>query len=288
MAAVLFLLAGVGTFSSTLLPAGPNMQPAVIMLVSIGAVAVGGIVWFLPWQRWSQRASLWLVPVAFVLIALGNHFAGAEPFRYGIFFVVAFTWIGIAHPLKTSSMLAPAFVAAYLLPLLTTNTISAASLASLLIVGPICLAIGESVAWVSARLRATEFDLHRMNGERYFRSLIQNSSDLVMILDEAGLIRYESPAAERLLGRRSGSGVGESPLGVVHPEDVARVEDALGRVLGTPDAEERLEFRVRHVKGSWHAVEAICKNLLAEEHVMGIVVNYRDVSVVAQFDPPII
>ena len=278
MAAALYVMAGVGTFSSALLPAAPGMQPAGIMAVSVAATLLGLLVWHLPWERWSSRATLSLVPLAFFLIALGNHFAGAEPFRYGIYFIVAFTWIGFGHPRGTSLVFTPLLLMAYVVPLFTTGAVSPNAIASLLIVGPICIGIGESVAWVSGRLRAAEFNLQRMHSERYFRSLIQNSSDLVMILDDAGRIRFESPAVERVLGHRSGDRIGHSPLDVVHPDDTPAVQDALGLVVGSPGAEQRLDFRVQHADGSWHVVEAICTNLLADEHVSGVVVNYRDVT----------
>jgi diguanylate cyclase (GGDEF)-like protein/PAS domain S-box-containing protein len=278
MAAVLFVGGGAGTFSSALLPAEPHMQPAGIMGVGSSAVLIGVAVWFLPWERWSQKASLWLVPVAFGLIALGNFFAGAEPFRYAVFFIVAFTWIGFGHPRGTSLAFMPLFVVAYLAPLVMTDSATASALASLIIVGPIGLAVGESMAWVSARLRATEMDLHRMQSERYFRSLIQNSSDIIMILDDAGLIRYESPSVEHVLGYEPVGRIGQSPLDLVHPDDTPAAQQTLGLVLRSVGAEQRLEFRVRHADGSWHVVEAISKNLLADEHVNGVVVNYRDVT----------
>src|SRR5688500_15681719 len=138
------------------MPAAPGMKPAGIMSVSLAAALLVLLFWHLPWERWSSRASLWLVPVAFFLIALGNHFAGAEPFRYGIYFIVAFTWIGFGHPRGTSLLFTPLLLLAYVVPLFSTGAVSPSAIASLLIVGPICIGIGESVAWVSGRLRATE------------------------------------------------------------------------------------------------------------------------------------
>src|SRR5687768_6211652 len=172
MAAILFVAAGLGTFSSVLLPADPRMQPLGIVAVSLTAVVLGVIIWLLPWERWPLRASLVLVPIAFVLIALGNHFAAAEPFRYAIYFTVAFTWIGFSHRPGTSIAFGPLFVVAYLVPLFTAGAAGPTALSSLVIAGPICLAVGESIAWVSSRLRRAELDLARMGGESHFRSLI--------------------------------------------------------------------------------------------------------------------
>jgi hypothetical protein len=49
------------------------------------------------------------------LIALGNLYAGREH-TYGVFFVVAFVWIGLAHGPWTSLAAAPLAIVAYLVP----------------------------------------------------------------------------------------------------------------------------------------------------------------------------
>jgi diguanylate cyclase (GGDEF)-like protein/PAS domain S-box-containing protein len=276
MAAILFVAGGLGTFSSVLLPAQPGMQPPGIVAVSVAAVLMGVVVWFLPWDRWRQRSSLVLVPIAFVLIAFGNHFAAAEPFRYAIFFTVAFTWIGFSHRRGTSLAFAPLFVAAYLVPLFTAGAAAPTALGSLVIAGPICLAVGESIAWVSSRLRQVELDLARMRGESHFRSLIQHASDLIVVLDEKGDVRYESPSVARVLGRVNEPG--GHLVDLVHADDRPLVQAALADVYAGRSAEHRLEFRVRTRDGAARVVEAVMQNLLHDEHLAGIVLNMRDVS----------
>jgi diguanylate cyclase (GGDEF)-like protein/PAS domain S-box-containing protein len=279
MAAILFIAAGVGTFSSVLLPADPRMQPLGIVAVSLTAIAIGLVSWFLPWERWRLRASLALVPIAFVLIAFGNHFAAAEPFRYAIYFIVAFTWIGFSHRRGTSLAFAPLFVVAYLVPLFTAGAAVPTALGSLVIAAPVCLAVGESIAWVSARLRRAELDLARMRGESHFRSLIQHASDLIVILDDKGHIRYESPSVARVLGLTSEPG-GQLVdfVDFVHSVDRPTVQAALADVYAGRSAELRLEFRVRTRDGAARVVETVMQNLLHDEHLGGIVINMRDVT----------
>ena len=62
-------------------------------------------------------ASLVLVPPAFALIAFGNIVRGRRPAAYGVFFVVAFVWIGLAHRSWTSLAMAPFAAAAFAVPL---------------------------------------------------------------------------------------------------------------------------------------------------------------------------
>jgi len=278
MATALFVGGGIGTLASTLLPTAQSVDRVGVLVVGLTAVGVGIKAWYLPWQRWSERATLWLVPVAFALIALANHFAGAEPFRYGIFFVVSFAWIGFAHRPGTSLAFTPLLVVAYLLPLVTTGSATPTALASLVMVGPICLAVGESMAWISERLRVAEIDLRRIHGDTRFRSLIQNSSDVIMILEPDLTIRYETPSIERVLGHSVGERIGRTPLDIVHPEDAASVQAVLEQVALGEGVERRFECRVRHSDDSWHVVQAIAKNMIDHESVGGMVVNYRDIT----------
>ena len=278
MAAALYAGGGVGTFVGAVLPAGPAMYRPGVVAVAVTALLVAALVWRIRWERWSPRASLVLVPIAFALIAAGNHFSSAEPFRFGIYFVVAFAWIGFAHPPGTSLVFGPMFATAYLLPLFTTGTANPVSIGSIVLIAPVCLAVGESMAWVSTRLRAMEVELQRAAGEARFRSLVQNSSDVILVLDEHGRIAYQTPSIQRILGYQPEERVGRSPYDLIHPEDAPAVRAALARVLEQPGAEHVLELRALHADGSWRVLQTTAKNLADDEHVRGVLVNCRDVT----------
>jgi diguanylate cyclase (GGDEF)-like protein/PAS domain S-box-containing protein len=278
MATALFIGGGLGTLLATVLPGYEGLNRAGVAAVAIAALCVGVAAWFLPWHRWSQRATLWLVPVAFTLIAVANHFANAEPFRYGIFFIVSFAWIGFAHRPGTSLFFMPLLIPAYMLPLYSTGHATPAALASTAMLAPICLAVGESMSWISERLRIAEIDLQRRHGDDRFRSLVQNSSDIISILERDLTIRYETPSIERVLGYAVEDRIGRDLLEIVHPDDVASVRQALQLVVAREGGEHRFEHRVRHADGSWHVVQAIAKNMADAEAVGGVVVNYRDIT----------
>jgi diguanylate cyclase (GGDEF)-like protein/PAS domain S-box-containing protein len=128
----------------------------------------------------------------------------------------------------------------------------------------------------AATERVLVVDVQR--SEERFRSLVQNASDGVLVLSEAGLVRYASPALERILGRRAEVSVDRSPTEYVHPDDRRSVERRLADVSGPDGGEVTLEFRARHADGSWRTLEAIAKNLLDDPAVNGVVVNYRDIT----------
>jgi signal transduction histidine kinase len=81
-----------------------------------------------------------------------------------VFFVVAFVWIGLAQPPRTSLLMAPLAAAAYILPLLVLDGDTGAGLASAATTIPVCVLVGEGIAWGVVRLERIERALHR---ERY-------------------------------------------------------------------------------------------------------------------------
>ena len=119
-------------------------------------------------------------------------------------------------------------------------------------------------------------DLQR--SEERFRSLVRNASDGVIVLGEDGLVRYESPAVERILGRQPDGGIGRPLIADVHEDDRLAVERRLGDVAATAGSEAVFEFRTMHADKSWRTLEAIAKNLLDDPAVGGVVVNYRDIT----------
>ena len=119
-------------------------------------------------------------------------------------------------------------------------------------------------------------DLRR---EERYRSLVQNSADVNMVLRADGTIDYESPAVERVLCYRAEDRVGRSSLDIVHPDDRAWAERLLADVMRFSGAQLSGQYRVRHADGSWRSIEAVAKNLLDDPTVGGVVVNYRDVTI---------
>ena len=115
-------------------------------------------------------------------------------------------------------------------------------------------------------------------GERWFRSLAQNSSDVVMILEADGTVRYVSPAVERVLGYRPEDFVGTLAFDYVHPEDIEHMSKSFAETLQKPGLHPPVEYRVRAADGSWRHVEAIRSNWLDDPHMVGVVANVRDVS----------
>lgn len=139
--------------------------------------------------------------------------------------------------------------------------------------------IGSEVSLALESVALTE-EVHRREGEERFRSLVQNSSDVVSVVGPDGVVSYVSPAVERILGYKPEGGVGLSIFRppVTHPDDVDRLREIFGLLSRSPGSNATADFRLRHADGRWVRVEATMKNLLADPLVGGVVVNYRDVT----------
>lgn len=114
--------------------------------------------------------------------------------------------------------------------------------------------------------------------EKRFRAMIENSLDAIALVDAEGTILYDSPAANRILGRAAGEMIGRRFFEDLHPEDVENATRLFRELHVGPGSSVRSEVRFRHKDGSYRWLEAVATNLLAEPSVGAIVANYRDVT----------
>jgi diguanylate cyclase (GGDEF)-like protein/PAS domain S-box-containing protein len=129
----------------------------------------------------------------------------------------------------------------------------------------------------ASRLLARQNRELRQREER-FRSLVQNSIDVQLIVSADATITYESAAVERVLGYRAEDRIGRNALENLHPDDQSRAQQMMTDVARVPASQVATDVRVRHADGSWLVIEAVAKNLLHDPAVGGIVVNYRDIT----------
>ena len=121
-------------------------------------------------------------------------------------------------------------------------------------------------------------DLHRRKSEARYKSLVQNSSDVMTVMAPDSTVRYQSPSVRRVLGYAPDQLVGHRLLDLVHPDDASGVVNVLAEVVDGRNASSLLEFRWRHRDGAWLHVESLCTDLSDDPEVGGIVMNTRDVS----------
>ena len=134
------------------------------------------------------------------------------------------------------------------------------------------------VVVVMFRIHSRQEQRTLRESEERFRALIQNSSDVIELLDSQGRITFVTQAVKRVLGYKPQERVGRDVLDVVHPSDLASAQQELSDLLKDPGGMRTITIRARHKDGSWRWIEATGTNLLHDSLVGFLVVNYRDVS----------
>jgi PAS domain S-box-containing protein len=116
--------------------------------------------------------------------------------------------------------------------------------------------------------------------DRWLRSVVQNSSEIVTIVDPDGTLRYANPAWEWVLGYDPEEEIGKmNVLEYVHPEDLPHVLEETEKALSEGGiATNEAEYRFRHKDGSWRWLESVGSYLPDDPAVGGVVITSRDVT----------
>jgi diguanylate cyclase (GGDEF)-like protein/PAS domain S-box-containing protein len=159
---------------------------------------------------------------------------------------------------------------------------------AILLVGTFASVLLGALVWALARTRASALALAASatdtlrHSEEQFRTVVQNLSDIVLLLDEAGTIRYASPSVRALLGWPPKDTVGSSIFDGMHPDDEPMVREAMVdaglRDPGRPvSSRPLLDVRMRHADSRFRMFEATVSDVV-DADVGGLVFTAHDVS----------
>ena len=151
-AAGVLLVGGVPGIFAAQLNLGQDSRNQPLGIVS---VLVGAGLWFLPWNRWPARATVVLAPIGFAFIGCSRALGAEPPAAFVASFVMAFIWIGVTQPPRTSLLLAPFAGLTYVMATLA-GPHDPTEIPSLAIVLPVLVLTGEVPAHMVARLREAQ------------------------------------------------------------------------------------------------------------------------------------
>ena len=241
-AAWLLIAAGLFTIANDYLPGAGQLNVAVLNLIGVAAVTLGLVAHVLPWHRWPQKAPIVVAPIA-------NRFGGVSHYSFGVYFVLAFTWVGLAFPPKTSLLLAPFATLAYVLPGLTTAHGPAGSVSSVTVAIPVCLLVGETIARTMKKVtdagaqatekqaqferlvaKARQRDADLREAEEQFRLAFANAPIGMSLTSLDGRFLQVNEALCQMLGRSEGELVGAPVASLTYPDDQAADRAAMGEM----------------------------------------------------------
>jgi len=138
------------------------------------------------------------------------------------------------------------------------------------------LASQVALAVVSATLAE---ELRQRQSEEQFRGMIQNASEIIVMVDDRGRIKYGTPSLERELGHPVSALIGTPLADLLHPNELAMATALISGMAGkSSQAPSVADWRVRHADGRYLFFEVLTSNLLEDPSVTGIVLTMRDVT----------
>ena len=123
--------------------------------------------------------------------------------------------------------------------------------------------------------RQAERELHR--SAQQFRALIENASDIILLLNGEGHIHYASPSVWRSLAIPPQQTLGQPLTNWLHSNDRDAAANLLASVLAPEGTVHTAEWRWRHRDGDWRVFEAIVKPFV-DATGTGCVVCARDIT----------
>jgi diguanylate cyclase (GGDEF)-like protein/PAS domain S-box-containing protein len=155
-----------------------------------------------------------------------------------------------------------------------TDPLSGLVVGALLITALVVL---RQLLTVRENLRLLAETAARQNEAR-FRSLVQHSSDVIIVTRTDGTVRFASPSAARVFGYDPSAMIRTAVPALLHPDDRDRASTFFREAVVAPGVTGPVEWRFRQADGSWLHAEILATNLLDDPTVKGIVLNTRDVS----------
>lgn len=136
-------------------------------------------------------------------------------------------------------------------------------------------------------------DAKRMNEAlasqyNHFKELVENSSDLIAVIDRKGIIAFIGSSVERVLGYPPAACIGRNAMNFIHPGDVKSTLDDFSKVLRRPGHRGTFQLRLLHRNGTWMTFDGSAANMLDNPHIAGIVVNARDLTKIKQLEHQLI
>jgi PAS domain S-box-containing protein len=107
-------------------------------------------------------------------------------------------------------------------------------------------------------------------------SVLQNISEIVLLLDADGIVRMISPQVERVLGLRASEVTGKNIFEFIHPDDRERAAQEFDKTIETPGEGVPSVLRVANSAGRWIPFEIIARNMLDDPALGAVLFTARD------------
>ncbi len=113
--------------------------------------------------------------------------------------------------------------------------------------------------------------------ERFYKGLLENAFDCVMVKDAEGKVYYVSPGI-RSFGLQPEQVLGHNGFELFHPDDLVPMQETFRAIPCGPGQSHRSKHRIRFPDGQVRTLEVVGRNMLHDEAIRGFIINFRDIS----------
>jgi len=117
-----------------------------------------------------------------------------------------------------------------------------------------------------------------MASESRFRALVEKSSEIIVMLDEAANKVYISPSSKKILGYRNVERIGKNIFDFIHPDDIGIFRKQFDKIIQAPGAAAEAQWRHKDIGGQWHWMEGVASNQLHDPAVHAVILNFHDIT----------
>ncbi len=117
-----------------------------------------------------------------------------------------------------------------------------------------------------------------IDSEKKFRSLIENGSDIIMLLNLGNIIQYASPSVIQSLGYYPEDLYGKNFIDFVHPEDKYTLFKVMSNVLLDHSYSFSIICRIINNNNNYRVLESKGSYIIGDAGIDGVVINSRDIT----------
>ena len=112
----------------------------------------------------------------------------------------------------------------------------------------------------------------------YWQALTENSSDIVLLIERSGSIKYTSPSVQRIIGFSADELLTTNIIARIDADDMNELTEVYNAIMQFPHDVHKIMFRFQHKNGKWLSLEGLVRNKLDAPNIDGFIVNIRDVT----------
>ena len=120
--------------------------------------------------------------------------------------------------------------------------------------------------------------LSLIESEAKHKAMIANSSDVISIIDQNGVIKYTSPNITKWFGWKTNELVGTNVQGHIYPDDRLEYKRKFQDLLEKDGLEKTADYRIKCKDATYKCVKVTAVNLMQNPNIRGILINCHDIT----------